>query len=261
MSKHLPYDELRSSFVAGGLPDDLTGALLDEYAENKRRYFLNDYRPAAINGGRFCEVMARVLEFKATGSYTPLREKIEVEKTLNRLDNYGPQLGEMLRLHVIRGIRFVYGIRNTRNNGHVKEDIDPNLQDATAVLSMLDWILAEVVRVWHGVSPAQASEMISGIVTKELPVVEVINGSPYLAGTPSGRDHILILMYWAGGESVTKSELRTWLPKEISDRLARHLGYLVREQHVAVDGDRLFLRRAGSLYIEDSGLLQPPKPR
>jgi len=260
MSEGSSYEALRSSFVAGGLPLDLTVSLLDEYVENKRRYFLHDYRPAAINGGRFCEVVARILEFKATGQYTPLADKIEVEKTLNRVDNFGTQLGEMMRLHVIRAVRFVYGIRNTRDNGHVKDGIDPNLQDATVVVSALDWILAEVVRVWHGVSPADASAMIAGIVTKELPVVEVINGRPHLTDTPSGRDHILTLLYWAGGESVQKSDLRLWLPKEIAARLARHLDYLVKAGHVVVEADRVYLRRAGIVHAEAIGLLTPRSP-
>jgi hypothetical protein len=256
MSEAQTYEILRASFTAGGLPSDLTKALLDEYVEIKRRYSLHDYRPAAINGGRFCEVVTRILEFKAMGTYTALSEKIEVEKTLNRLDNFGPQLGEMMRLHVVRAIRFVYGIRNTRDNGHVKDGIDPNLQDATAVVGALDWVLAEVVRVWHGVTPVEASEMISGIVTKELPVVEVINGKPHLTGTPSGRDHILILLYWAGGDFVRKSDLRSWLPKEIASRLARHLDYLTRAQYVLVDGDLVYLRRAGVVHAESSRLLE-----
>ena len=251
------HDTLKQSFIDGGLPKDLTTALLDEYEGNKRRYFLHDYLPAAINGGRFCEVATRILEFRATGSYTPLSEKIEVEKVLNRLDNFGPQLGEMLRVHVIRAIKFTYGIRNTRDNGHVKDGIDPNLQDSTAVVGSLDWVLAEIVRVWHGVTAEEAQDLIAGIVTKEVPLIAVYNGKPVLLRDLKHLDHLLVVLYWANTESVTRADLRVFLPDRITKNLPRVLTTAEKAHWVHLDGEEVFLTPPGRRHVEDNDLLKP----
>jgi len=250
-------DSIRQSFVDGGLPEDLVTALLDEYESNKRRYFLDDYQPAAINGGRFCEVVTRILEFRAKGTYTPLSDKIEVEKELNRLDNYGAQLGEMLRLHVIRAIRFIYGIRNSRDNGHVKDGIDPNLQDATVVVGTLDWILAELVRVWHGVSPAEAQDLIAGIVTKEVPLIEVFDGRPVVLKNLPYKEHLLVILYWAGDGAIPRASLRKWLPERVAKNLGRLLKAAEAEHRVHLDGYSVYLTKPGIKYVEDNNLLKP----
>ncbi len=49
--------------------------------------------------------------------------------------------------------------QDTRDAAHLADGIDPNIQDATLVISVLDWVLAEFVRIYHGV-PAQAAQVI-----------------------------------------------------------------------------------------------------
>lgn len=251
------FETLKQSFGDAGLPGELVTELLNEYEENKRRYFLDDYRPAAINGGRFCEAVTRILQFRATGAYVPLADKIEVEKELNRLDNYGQRLGDGLRLHVVRAVRLIYGIRNSRDIGHLKDGIDPSLQDATLVVSGLDWILAELVRVAHGVTAADAQELIAGIVTKEVPLIEVFDGRPVVLGDLSHKDHVLVTLYWAGVGTVPRASLRRWLP----DRLVRNLGRVLKaaeqEHLVHLDGDSIYLTRPGIKYVENAKLLTP----
>lgn len=50
----------------------------------------------------------------------------------------------------------LYEIRNNRNVGHVGGDVDPNFMDSTAVLGTANWIMAELVRVFHSVSTPEA---------------------------------------------------------------------------------------------------------
>ena len=59
----------------------------------------------------------------------------------------------------------VYDVRNNRDVAHLGADIDPNLMDATLVISILDWVLAELVRMYHKVSADEAQKIIDGLVT------------------------------------------------------------------------------------------------
>ncbi len=248
---------LRSSFTASGLPEELATAVLREYEEVKSRYFRRDYKTGSTYAGRFCEAVARILEFKATGNYTPVDAKIKVEDVLNRLDKHGATLGDALRLHVIRIVRFVYGVRNSRDAGHLNDGIDSHFQDATVIVANLDWVLAELVRVWHNVTAAEATALITGIVTKQMPMIEVLDGLPLPTKKLAHMDHVLVILYWLNAESVTKATLTAHLPGNI--RLKRELDKAEPLMLVHVRDDRVFLRDAGRKYVEDEGLLEPSR--
>jgi len=50
----------------------------------------------------------------------------------------------------------LYEIRNNRGVGHVGGDVDPNHMDAEAVQAMASWVMAELVRIFHGVKTEEA---------------------------------------------------------------------------------------------------------
>ena len=46
------------------LPDDLVDALLNSYQEIKHNYIMGKHEPAELNGGKFCEVIVRIIQFE-----------------------------------------------------------------------------------------------------------------------------------------------------------------------------------------------------
>lgn len=235
------------------MPGDLATAVIAEYVQVKKRFYEGDHKPGSVHGGRCCEAVARVLQHKATGMHTPLADKIDLDKSLNKLEN--TTLEDSLRLHMVRAMRFVYGVRNSRDTGHLKGGIDTNLQDATVVVATLDWILAELVRVFHGVSAAEANEMIKGIVTKAVPVIEVFNGKPVVHAKLTHMNHVLVVLYWTNRDSITRRELVSVLPPNV--QLKRELDRASAKHYVHVDGEEIFLTTPGKKYVEDEKLLHP----
>jgi hypothetical protein len=65
----------------------------------------------------------------------------------------------------------LYDVRNNRNVGHVGGDVDPNHMDAVAVLSMSNWIMGELVRVFHNLATAEAQQLADALVEVRLPAV------------------------------------------------------------------------------------------
>jgi len=79
-----------------------------------------------------------------------------------------------IRIHIPRALRTVYDIRNKRDAAHLADGIDPNLQDATFVIGTLDWILAEFVRLFHGVSADEAQKIVTDLVRKRVPAFKIL---------------------------------------------------------------------------------------
>ena len=99
----------------------------------------------------------------------------------------------------------IYDIRNKRDVAHLGDAIDPNLQDATLVTANMDWVLAEVVRLHHNVSPDQAQAIIHDLVSREVPAIEEIDGQPVILSDLRPRDQASLLLYRAAGRPARRS--------------------------------------------------------
>lgn len=194
--------EVRAGFVSAGMPAPLADEILDQYVETKRRYHLDDHRPTAVEGGLFCEAVTRVLEHELLGAFTPLGQTLPAlnDKRLSTFFN-APGKPDGLRLHLPKALYFIYGIRNQRDVAHLGDGIDPNTQDATLVVNTLDWMMAELVRVFHTVSADAAHGIIADLVTRRVPVIEEIDGQPVCSKTLSVSDRVLVFLYRAGRDN------------------------------------------------------------
>jgi hypothetical protein len=181
-----------------------------------------------LAGGRFSEAVLRLLEWTTTGGYVPLVDpKFKAETIINKLAALSAgSYSESVRLHIPRAVRVIYDIRNKRNTAHLSDGIDPNTQDATLVVSTMGWVLAELVRIHHSVSPQEAQVVIDGLVTREVPMIQVFDGHPRLLKTVGVSDHVLILLYWAGQVAVPRSVLAGWLVPSMRKNLTRTLNNL-----------------------------------
>jgi hypothetical protein len=229
--------------IAAGLkahfPAKLVDELLSAYQDAKHNFFLGGLRLSAVEGGRFCEAALRMLDHLTTGKSTDLGRMLDSEKLIVALSNYtAAQFPHSVRLHIPRAIRVVYDIRNKRDAAHLADDIDPNLQDATLVVSNLDWILAEFIRLYHKVSANEARKIIDGLVTRKVPVIEdfdgflkVLNPSLQVSG------YVLALLYERGSAGATFAELERWVRPSMRGNLRRTLTKMVDEKSQLHESD------------------------
>jgi hypothetical protein len=238
----------------------LVAELLQAHADAKYNFYVGGLRLSAVEAGRFCEAAFRILEETVDGKYTPLNRKLDTEKLITRLANIpAASHHESVRLHIPRALRVVYDIRNNRDAAHLADGIDPNKQDATLVASVIDWVLAEFVRLFHGVPPDEAQGLVEDLVTRRAPVVQMFGEyvkvlNPNL---PAG-DHCLVTLYQMGAEGASYDDLREWARPEMVTNLARTLQRLVYGQsYVHQDGERYFITEAGVRYVDETHLLDP----
>jgi len=215
---------------------------LDGHAEVKRNYYLGGLRLAEVEGGRFCEAAFRLLEQAANFAITPLGKQLDTEKLILRLQNLPPTYRDSIRLHIPRALRLVYDIRNKRDAAHLADGIDPNMQDATLVLSVVDWILAEFIRLYHNVAADEARKIVETIVARGAPIVQDFDGFlKVLNPDLNAGDWCLVLLYQCGASGATFDQISEWVRPDMRTNLRRTLHRLVH--------DKAFAHETGSAFL------------
>src|SRR5262249_17697761 len=105
----------------------------------------------------------------------------------------------------------LYDIRNNRGVGHVGGDVDPNHMDAEQVLSTASWLMAELVRIFHGVTTAEAQQTVDTLVERRTPLIWEVEGVKRVLDTKmKTRDRALVLLHHSPGW-VSAKELFDWI--------------------------------------------------
>ena len=240
----------------------LVDELLEAYVEAKRNYYLGGFRLSAVEGGRFCEAAFRMLEERTTGMFKPLGKQLNVETLRNDLAKLpSSSHPDSIRLHIPRALRVVYDIRNSRDTAHLADNIDPNLQDSTLVISILDWVLAEFVRLYHTVPSNEAQAIVESLVTRRAPVVQDFAGFLKILNPElQAGDHILMLLYQRGETGAIYSELEAWSKPSMKANLRSTLSRLVDDRaFVHFDGGRYFITGSGLRDAERRKLYEMPE--
>ena len=235
----------------------LVDELLSAYQEVKHNFLLGGLRLSAVEGGRFCEAAMRILQQATTKTFTPLGRLIDSDRFFEKLKQIPrDNQPDSIRLNIPRVIRVIYDIRNNRDAAHLGDGIDPNLQDATLVISNVDWMLAEFVRLYHGVDANEAQTIVDGLVVRVVPAVQDFQGflkvlSPNLKAT----QYILLLLYERGTAGAEFRELQTWVRPTMRANLRATLARLVHDAaFVHEDGEKLYITKLGAREVEKKSL-------
>ena len=247
------------SQLAIKLNGTLVKELLDAHEEARRNFYLGGLRLSEVEGGRFCEAAFRILEQITTGKWTPLGKQLNTEKLIDQLRTLdGSKFSDSVRLHIPRALHLVYDIRNKRDAAHLADGIDPNLQDATLVISTINWVLAEFVRTHHSVSPDEGHRIVDDIVARTVPIIEDFNGALKVLNTALlASEYCLVLLYHRGNNGASFAELDSSVRPNMRTNLRRTLRRLDEELAlIHLDGNRYRITRAGERDVEQRRLFE-----
>jgi len=243
--------------LSSSIDATLVGHLLEHYQELKQKFFLGQCEPSELNCGKFIEVAIRILEYITKGSYTPFGGDISLDALAKELEQMPKdKFYDSIRIHIPRILRAVYDIRSKRGVAH-KGEINPNLMDATFVVSACDWIMAELVRLYHLGDPNEAQRIIDSIVERKLPIIEEF-GDELKVLNPElpVADKILLILYKKHPNYVSTNDLRKWI-KTQSGYINRVLGKLDDDARIHRKGEENIITRKGIEYIEKRRYDQP----
>lgn len=220
--------------LGGTYPSALVDELLRTYLEIRRNFVLGHHEPAELNGGKFCEVLVRILEFEKDRRYTPLTSQIhDVGGTFRRFESV-TTIPEALRAHLPDLGRFVYGIRNKRGVGHVGGDVNPNKGDSALLSLSADWVLAELLRLHYQCDLATAQHIVDTLVQRDIPIVYTVGQMKRVLNTDlSFKDQVLLLLSTEFPGGVEDHRLKEWTEyANITDFRRRVLRELHRDRMI-----------------------------
>lgn len=157
--------------------------------------------PSELDGGKLCEVAYTILRGHVDGAYPARASKPRDMLTACRdLENVGAGFPRSVRAQIPRVLIALYEIRNNRGVGHAGGDVDPNHMDATVVVAMAKWVVAELVRLFHDVDTATATTAVEALLDRELPVIWHVGPRVrVLTAKLTWRDQMLLRLYTATG--------------------------------------------------------------
>lgn len=194
-----------------GIPDAIRGELLRAFDEIVAHYRARRWEPSELNGGKFSEVVYSILRGHVDGKFpaSPSKPKNMVDacKSLEQATSFP----RSVRIQIPRMLVALYEIRNNRNVGHVGGDVNPNHMDAAAVLAMARWILAELIRAFHGLTVDEAELVVEALTVRDVPAIwEVGSVRRVLVPNLATNDATLLLLY-ASPAAVSDTDLISWL--------------------------------------------------
>ncbi|MBI4050602.1 MAG: hypothetical protein HY396_01355 [Candidatus Doudnabacteria bacterium] len=204
------------SELLSGVPLGLREPLIQRYQEIGSNYLEHLWEPSELNGGKFCEVAFTIVDGFIKGVFPgkPAKPR-DMTAACRALESIAPdpnRLGDRsLRVLIPRAILVLYEIRNNRGVGHVGGDVDPNYLDATAVYAIASWILAEIIRISHKITTAEAQQAIDSLVEHKSPLVWEVEGVKRVLDPAMSKSDQALLLLHSRPAWVSEKDLADWV--------------------------------------------------
>ena len=196
------------------LPEILRKKLQKAYNEIRRNFRESRFEPSELNGAKLAEVVIRILEWHTSASqkYTPFGNKIrDFGQSLRRFESMST-FPDSVRFHIPDILKTLYGVRNKRGVGHVSGDVDPNRMDAQLIVTSANWVIAELVRLFHQVKTEEATQIVEEIISKETQLVwDLGDIKRVLDPSMSMKNRTLLLLHTEHPKEVEEAELFSWV--------------------------------------------------
>lgn len=191
--------------------------IIKSYLELKRRYaessFNLSFDTTGLSAGKFCEAILRFSQNELTGTLIPFGTHIpnfsdECQKLIKLPKTAG---AESIRVILPRALVFIYTLRGKRGIGHVGGDVEANEIDSATLVRVSDWIICELIRIYHQLSLEEAQDIVDAISTRNIPDIWKVAGKKrVLKKGLSYKDATLLLAYSELGKGVFSEDLFTW---------------------------------------------------
>ena len=193
----------------------LVSALLDAYQTLTENFHLGRWRAGELEAGDFAEVCYRSIQWltSSPSACEPLGTHLRnLPARLRDLENLPATHHASLRLHIPRALLLATDIRNQRGVAHAAGDVSANLADASLVLAVCSWVLAELVRLNFSCSPTEAQHIVDDLVSRKTPLIQDFAGFLKILNPRLPlQTKIMALLWQRGAEGASNAQLSEWL--------------------------------------------------
>lgn len=197
------------SVLVSTFKNNYVNSVLNHYTKALEGFSRRNWDAALTNAGKFVEASLKVL-CSYTGNDVPGGPKFKVDKAIVMLEQTNVKTDRSIRLTIPRACRFLYDIVSNRGARHDSDEFVPSKSDASVVLPVVSWILAEMLRLAgrNAADSDKVEELIDQITVKKNPIFEYIDGRTYVnhRGLSLNKTAILLL-YQAYPKRILKRDL------------------------------------------------------
>jgi hypothetical protein len=231
------------------IPIELVDVLQVEFQKLHQQFFLGKWEPSQLDGGRFAEIVFRILEFKQSGIFTPIGEQIDRLKICRSISN-DSKIPESIRFHILKLADLILDFRNKRNVGH-PSPVNVNEMDSNMVLQSANWIVSELICLETKVSPADAQNEVKKIIERKVPLIEDIGGRlKCLNQKLKAKEKVLVFCYQKYPTPTTLEDLAAWAEHSNKTVLRKDLVKLSKDCLIDFRNDLAVLTKKGILWVE-----------
>jgi hypothetical protein len=240
-----------SSGLTGGLAPAVDATLADqlvsEMADMEQAFALRRWKYSELDGGRFCEVAARILYADDSNNVSLSKS---VDDCLRYLENDQASHASASRqqcLHLARVIRAMYKLRSQRGAVHVSPTYTANEFDAHLIMSGCRWIFGELIRTYSSAPLDVIARAIEELSRVPHPLMRVFGIVPVLQATDYTTEEEILahLLHERSGLST----------RDLVARVARDPSTVRRNiKHLASSAIRQIVDVTGSWHVSDIGI-------
>lgn len=250
---------LRPEELLSTLPKGLRDPLISHYKEIARNFLERRWEPSELNAGKLCEVVYTIVDGASSGGFATKPSKpgnmVTACNALGQRAADPARVGDRsLRILIPRVLVALYEVRNNRGVSHVAGDVNPNEMDAMMVFSCSNWILCELVRIFHKTTADAAEQAVSTLVERRLPEIwQIEDVKRVLSSHLRARDQTLLLVYSEIGW-VPAEKMREWIEySNATQYRKRILIPLHKSRHIEFDqrSNRIQISPKGSVEVEE----------
>lgn len=182
--------------------------LVDEYISLENRFVLRDWEPAELDGGQFCEVVARIIYSADSGNVSLTKDLNSCLKYIcnDNVPHAVTPRTDLIRLEKV--LRCVYKFRSQRGAVHISPNYTPNGMDARLVAESVRWCFAELLRIfWNGSRDAVA-KAIRELLQFTTPAIGMYGDRLLVQRTDlTAEEEILILLHHSGEAGMSRRDI------------------------------------------------------
>jgi hypothetical protein len=186
----------------------LANQLMDEFISMERRYIQGDWEPAELDGGQFCEVLARIMYHADSGNFNPSKSLDDCCKFIvnEQVTHLMPIRHDVI--HIVQVLRTVYKFRSQRGAVHISPYYTPNHMDSKLVIEVVRWCMNEVLRIfWQG-DREKVAKTIRELLQFDVPCIGQFEESILVQRTDlTVEEEILVLLHYAGELGFTRYQV------------------------------------------------------
>jgi len=235
-------------------------ACLKHFKNATEKFAIEEWDGVALKAGKFVEAVTKALMIYCKKTPSSGRD-FKAGSQLKQLEQVpSADAPDEVRIVIPKACLFIYEVVNNRGGRHDAGDIDANSMDATTIMPLMSWVVAEMVRFSSTGSDTDAAmSHIAALTSKKYPLFEEIDGRSYVnidnLGAP---DYALLLLYKAYPKRVNRQNL---IDSIVRHRVTKNAANIAVSRLTCVDDDNGDLKLRGIGRAKADALLSKLKSK